>query len=73
MTVPGADVELAAQIGRQTIATKFALHLSGQRQIGIVGHILQPQRQEDIGGWHLVGTQIDGTHTVFLRPDQHTN
>ena len=42
--------ELAAELGGHAIAAELALEFAGQRQIGAVGQILQPQRQQDVAG-----------------------
>ena len=62
--VAGAGGELAAEIGRQAVAAQFALQFAGQRQVGAVGEVLQPQRQQDVRGRHLVGADIDRSHAV---------
>ena len=69
--VPGAGHELAAEVGRQAVAAQFTLQLAGKRQVGAVGEILDPHRQQDVGGRHFVGTKIDRPHAVLLRPDHH--
>jgi len=53
------------------VAAEFALQFAGQGQIGAVGQILQPQRQQDIAGRDLVGANIDRAHAVLGRPDEH--
>ena len=67
--VPGPGDDLAAQIGRHAIAPQFTLQLTGERQFGTVSEILDPHRQQDIGGRHFVGAKIDRPHAVLLRPD----
>ena len=67
--MPGARADLAAEIGRQTVAAQFALQLAGERQVRAVGEILHPHRQQNVGGRHLVGAKIDRPNAVLLRPD----
>ena len=69
MMWPGAGGDPAAEIGRHAIAPEFALQLARQRQIGAVGEILHPHGEENIGGRHLVGADIDRAHAVGGRPD----
>ena len=66
MMLPAPARDLAAEIGRQAVAAEFALQFAGQRQVGAVGEILHPHRQQDVGGRHLVGANIDRPHAVLL-------
>ena len=66
--VARADRDLAAEEGRHAVAAELALELAGQRQVGGVGEVLHPQRQQDVGGRDLVGADIDRAHAVLGGP-----
>ena len=63
--VARAGGDLAAEEGRQAVAAQFTLQLAGEQQIGAVGQILHPQRQQDVRGGNLVGANIDRPHAVL--------
>ena len=63
--------DFAAEIGRQAVPAQFTLQFAGQGQVGAVGQVLQPQRQQDIRGRDLVGANIDRSHAVGGRSDRN--
>ncbi len=44
----GTRRQFAPEIGWQAVAAEFAFQVAGKRQIGSVGEVLQPQRQQDV-------------------------
>ena len=65
----GAGGDLAAEIGRQAVAAKFALQLAGQRQVGAIGQVLHAQGQQDVPGRNPVRFDLDRAHAVRRRTD----
>ncbi len=68
--VARADRDLAAEEGRHAVAAELTLELAGQRQVGGVGEVLHPERQQDVGGGNLIGADVDRTHTVLGGADR---
>ena len=69
--VAGAGGQFAPEIGWQAVAAQFAFEFAGERQIRAIGEVLQPQRQQDICRRHLVGANVDRSHAVGGRSNQH--
>src|ERR1700760_69750 len=65
-----ADIDLAAQIGRHTVAAELTLPFAGQGNVGRVGDVLEAKRQEDVVGGNVAGADIDAADTVFRRTDR---